>query len=166
MCIRCARPHRKSGFTLLELVVALSLLMLLTIGAAQLLQQGTAVSTQLLDRQEAMEQARTALDSLVIHLQLADQIQTFQTQPSGRLTILTTRQINPSGVPWPFSFTLGYDAGTSAYRLNADGGQMRAQFLDEVQLVRDGDLIFVTVTASLNQSGPVTLTGVVDMRYR
>ena len=150
------------GFTLLELTAAIAIWVILLAGASQLLLSTTATTAKLVDRQEALESARAAVDVLTVNLQMADRI-ILRTDSAGMLRDLSLRQIDPSGTPHWYDFRYGRIYN----RLEFDTNEL-ASNLSEVRITLSDNrqLIFITVTTSEHLGEPITLTGTVDIRYK
>ena len=162
--------RKTSGLTLLELVVAISVWMVLLVGATQILVHITAVSTDLISQQEAHENARVAADALVVNLQMAEEIE-LRTDADGMLRRLTVYQINPGGTRHPFVFTFDRHAPPTASRferLQFGGNNELASNLSEVRLILSPceEMIHISITSSEILGEPITVTSTVDIRYK
>jgi len=160
----------KGGFTLLEMVVVAAISMILLVGASRLLWYTTHVSTGLLARHEALENARVAMDALTVNIQMAERI-TLNTDSDGMLRRLDLLQVSPENVDWEYTFRYDRDAppGTPGYkRLNFSGFNELASHLSEIRLTVSSDrqLMHITITTDENFGEPITLTGTVDIRYK
>ena len=159
----------RNGFTMLEAVVALGLFTLLTVSASQLLMHTTRTSSYLIARQEAMESARVAVDSLVINLQKADEIVMVTYRSDGMLRRLDLRQINPRNIREWYEFRYDRRLPPTSIRYNRleFGRNELASHLNEVRLVLEDDgWISITVVTDGSLGEPVTLTGRADVRYK
>ena len=160
----------KGGFTLLEMVVVAAVSMILLLGASRLLWYTTQVSAGLLARQEALENARVAVDALTVNIQMAERI-ILNTDSDGMLRRLDLLQISPENDSWYYIFRYDRNAapGSPGYkRLNFSGFNELASHLSEVRLTLSSNqqLIHITVTTDESLGEPVTLTGTVDIRYK
>lgn len=168
---------RKSGFTLLELVVAMSVWMIFMAGVTYFVWHTSRSSSVIMVRQNAFENARVAVDMLAVNLQMADDI-VLRTDPDGMLRYLSVNQICPQGSEHFYNFRYNRDlsaAATRFQRLEMGGGtgirrayNEIARYLSEVRLVVSADrqLIHITVTASAGLEEPITLGSAVDIRYK
>ena len=157
-----SKNNLNGGFTLLELTAAIAIWMILLAGASQLLLSTAATTARLVDRQEALESARVAVDALTVNLQMADQI-ILRTNSYGMLRDMSLRQIDPNGSRHWYDFRYG-----AIYNRLEFGNNELASNLSEVRITLSDDrqLIFITVTTSERLGEPITLTGTVDIRYK
>lgn len=158
------------GFTLLELTAAISLWIILLVGASRLLWYSTHVSTDLIARQEALENARVAVDALSVNIKMADVIDLHTID--GMLRQLDLRQIRPDGTTNNYRFL--YDSSLPSWRelynrLHFGNlGNPIALHLSAVKLELSEDLniIHITVTTNERLGTPITLSTSVDIRYK
>ena len=167
------------GFTLLELVIALGLWAILLSGLAGAIWHSSHNATQLANRQNAMENARVALDTLSVNLQMAEAI-FLDTHPNGRLRLLRTYQASPDRCPAlvhencnPLNCIGGFRRHGFEFRFNPSNGRLNfgghnelASHLSEVKLEQIGDFIHITIITDDTFSEAITLHTVVDMRFR
>lgn len=156
----------KKGMTLLELVVAIGIWSILLVGASQLLIHTTQISADLVNRQAAHENARGALDALIVNIQMADAIE-LRTDPDGMLRHLVTHQLNPIEVRNPFTFSFDRNAPPGAARYRVLQYTVNNELVSNITEVRltlsdDRDFIYITITAD----DRITLTSTVDVRYK
>jgi len=168
-----------NGFTLLELVIALGLWAILLSGIVGALWHTSNSATQLANRQNAMENARVALDTLTVNLQMAEEVFLY-TAPNGRLHLLRAYQASPDRCPAiihencnPLNCIGGFRRHGFEFRfnptnsrLNFGGSNELASHLSEVKIVQQGDFIHITIITDDTFSEPITLYSVVDMRFR
>ena len=162
---------KSGGFTLLELTAAIGLWMLLFAGVSMILNHSAGTTSSMLARQEAVENARVAMDALTINIQMADEIE-LRTDPDGMLRRLALRQISPLGRPETYEFI--YDGDLSPYhvrynRLHLSGpGNELASHLSEVRLTLSADMgiLHISITTCDSLGEPVTITSAVDIRYK
>jgi prepilin-type N-terminal cleavage/methylation domain-containing protein len=160
---------KSGGFTLLEMVVTMAVWILLLAGASHLLLHTSQVSAGVLARQEALENARAAVDALTVNLQMAEEI-VLLTDSDGMLRRVSWLQVSPRGLPEWFEFRYFPDAppGTAQHnRLNFGNNEL-ASHLSELRLTLSADrrLIHITVTSDESLGEPITLTSTVDIRYK
>jgi len=84
------------GFTLLEAIIALSIWMLLSVSVIFIWQFTSDRTDALITRQGVFENARGAMDILIMNLQMAQSI-TLDVEPDYTLRTLTLTQRNPQG---------------------------------------------------------------------
>jgi len=166
-----------AGFTLLELIIALGLWAILISGVAGAIWHSNNSATQLANRQNSIENARVALDTLTVNLQMAEEIFLDTTQ-SGRLRLLRAYQASPDRCPAlvhencnPRNCIGGFRRHGYEFRFNPSNGRLNfgahnelASNLSEVKLVQNGDFIHITIITE--DTEPITLYTVVDMRFR
>jgi len=169
---------KRGGFTLLELIIALAIWTILTASVIQIVGYTSRSTARIIARQEAFENARVAVDSIVVNLQLADEIELYK-DANYMLHRLRTRQDNTftrNGAHRHW-FTFMYDQyawpGSSMYKLLAfaDGGTAANALATGITGVwvehsEENNWMTVTVTAGDNLDIPITLTGKVDVRYK
>ncbi|MCL1998545.1 MAG: prepilin-type N-terminal cleavage/methylation domain-containing protein [Turicibacter sp.] len=112
----------KNGFTLIELTVAIALWMLLFIGIGQILIYTARVSSATVEQNQALENARAAVDALTAQIQMADVV-IHHTHTNGEL-MLVLWQIEPNtnqSNDFIFSFNRNATSGTQFRRLNLGG---------------------------------------------
>ena len=154
------------GITLLELVVATAIWMILLLGASQLIVHTARVAAYVSVGQDIHEHARVAMDSLIVNIQMADEIEIWA-DPDGMLRRLTLHQINPMELREAYTFTYNRNANptdASFRRINFSGTNELASFITEVRLVvsYDSKFIYLTVTAD----DRFTIQSTVDIRYK
>lgn len=157
------------GFTLLELMIAVAVWIILLTGASRLLWYSTNVATGLIAQQEALENARVAIDALSINIKMADGI-TLNTHSDGTLIQVELRQIRPATHENPGgsrSYAFSYARGSNTLNFSGPGNQI-AYHLSAIKLILsdDHELIHITVTTCESLGEPITLTTSVDIRYK
>ena len=152
-----------NGFTLLELVVAIGLWMVLLLGASQLMMHTSRTAATIITRQEALEQARAAVDMLTVNVQMADAL-TLDPPEGGTLRRLSTRQIDHANQPRWFVFNYG----NILYRLQYSNYNELASHLSDVRITLsyNRDIMYISVTTAAHLGTPITLTSAVDIRYK
>lgn len=171
--------NSSDGFTLLELVISLALWAILLSGVSGAIWLSNNSAAKLANRQNAMENARIALDTLSVNLQMSEEI-FLDTLPNGRLRLLRTYQASPDRCPALFHENCNplnciggfrrhgfeFRFNPSSGRLNFGGNNELASHLSDVKLKRDGDFIHITIITDDTFSDPITLYTVLDMRFR
>lgn len=165
------------GFTLLELVVAIGLWMMLLLGASHLLWYTAETSAQMLRRHETLEAARVALDTLIVNLQMADEIR-LRTEPCGTLINLATQQIDPEGADHFFGFTYNRPTAAGYMRLESAGYICGLGFrpafneiasgLTELRLMLSdcGNIIHISLRAEQGPGSSVSLSSAVNIEHK
>jgi len=163
------RRRTRSGFTLLEAVICLGLFMLLVAGLSVLLWHAGAESSRLLDRQDATENARAALDILVNNIQMAETVTLLTIGDEGRLNRMYLRQIAPSGAPECYRILLQTAAGpTGPFHLavGTTTANTAATRLTNVRLRLANEMLHIEVAARTATGEDITLFARVDVRYK
>ena len=167
------------GFTLLELVIALGLWTILLSGVIGVVWHTNHSAALLANRQNVIENARVALDTLSVNLQMSEEI-FLDTHPSGRLRFLRTYQASPDRCPAlvhencnPLNCIGGLRRHGFEFRFNPSNGRLNfggnnelASHLSDVKLKQVNDFIHITIITDDVFSKPITLYTVVDMRFR
>jgi prepilin-type N-terminal cleavage/methylation domain-containing protein len=162
---------QNKGFTLPEALVALAIWGIVSVGALHLFWYASQHAARVTARQHALENARIAVDALVMNMQLADEI-TITSNNAGIMRRLYTRQLNPAGRPAMYRFYFDPDraVGTPRHgRLEFGQDNQTLEFasgIQSVRLVLSPDRGQVTVTVTAQADIPVTLHGAADVRYK
>ena len=154
---------KRSGFTLIELVVVMALWMILMAGASHLLLHSTSSSTRMITSQGALESARVAKDFLTVNIQMADTI-ILQRDTDGMLRRLTLYQIDQNGRRWPYVFTYN----RTANRLQFSTYNELAPHISEVRLApsSNNNIMDIAITTDPSIGEPITVTSKVDIRFK
>ena len=154
------------GFTLLEAVTALALWMVLTVGVLFLWQFTAKSSSEMIAGQSALENARIAMDLLVMNVQLADEVELRITR-DGTLRSLRTYQLDPDY--WRESYVFTFDPFTPQAEARRNmllfGNNEAAREIQWIWIVPAEKLHF-DITIRTTGDPPLTLTGSVDIRYK
>ena len=153
-----AKSHR--GLTLLELTVALGIWLLLSTGVFALWRHTSNATLNTLSQQSALENARGAMDALVVNAQLAHTI-TLQHAPDGHmLSTLTLTERNPLGQLHNYVFD--FNPHTHILRFGANEFASGIARIDVIY-VKNRRLDIMIQTACFE---PMVLHGSVDVRYK
>ena len=173
----------RRGFTLLELVIAIAIWMMLTASVIQLFGHTTRETARIIARQDAFENARVAVDSLVVNIQLADDIELHIDAGNYMLHTLYLWQDN-NFITTPTErhrfvfmfdqYALPDEDGTSMYQrlvftgtpINTGNALANGLTSVHVEYSEEYDWITITVTAGNDLDYPITLTGKVDVRHK
>jgi type II secretory pathway component PulJ len=157
------------GVTLLEAVIALAIWMVLAAGIIFIWQSFTRSSLQIIKTQDAFENARAAMDALLINIQLADTIQ-LETDNNHVLKRLTLTQRDPQGNPHNYIFYYNTHAipGEAKYhRLEFGLNNEFASQIANISLeVPHRNRIAISISTDGSLSEAITLTGLADIRYK
>jgi prepilin-type N-terminal cleavage/methylation domain-containing protein len=153
---------RRRGFTLLEMIIALTLWLILSAGIFLVWQYSTHSATEMRLRQSAFENARIVMDALIMNIQMSRKI-TLQTN-NNDLYRLTLNQLNNNN--WE-DFNFGFRAdgarlmfGTQEFATNIASIKIIPVEDTEMNIMR----MQITVTTACDE--PIILEGSVDTRYK
>jgi len=163
----------KGGFTLIELLVALGLWAILLSGIFAMQWHTANVSGRLVDRQNAMENARVAVDMMAINLKMADRF-VLNADNSGYLRSLRLYQVQPSTCrqfshenctncihPYVFVYSV------SQRRLSFGTMELASHIkAPRLMLCEKRMLMHISVTTDDSLGEPFTVETWVDMRHR
>jgi len=155
-----------AGVTLLELTIALAIWMLLSTGVFFLWQHTTTVTANTLTHQNALENARAAMDGLIMNIQMAHTI-TLETDASDILQALTMTQRNPQGQlhNYVMDFNVNALPGTPRYQVLRIGENEFASGLARIYIIYIPNRhMNITIQTACNE--PIVLHGSVCARYK
>jgi len=167
----CPRASKDTkGFTLLEAVIALAVWMVLSISVIMIWHHVSERGTELLARQNAFENARVALDVLIVNIEMANNIQL--TVGSGNtLRTLRVTQRRPTGHVWNYYFQFSPSAGTR-HRLQVGGNEI-ARDIEQIIIEPINNTRLRIVVTTICDCSPtainrcaIILEGNVDIRYK
>ena len=175
-----------TGFTLIEALIALAIWMILSISVIFIWQYSAQRTEALIERQSAFENARGAMDVLLMNLQLAHTIRLnvvrwrdeYNIWHYNILYTLDMDQINPEGNEqrYLFRFRVHLRSTETTFRRLEFGGFQRGtnipyvnEFASNIALIqiwpsRNRQHMNITVTTGCEY--PITLEGSVDIRYK
>jgi len=165
----------KGGFTLIELLVALGLWAILLSGIFAMQWHTSNVSGRLVDRQNAMENARVAVDMLAVNLQMSERF-VIDIDASGnfhRLWVYQVRPVSPPCTQFSHENCVGcvhpyvFEYIRLSRRLNF-GRQELASHIEAPILVfcEFAMLMHISITTADSLGEPFTIETWVDMRHR
>ena len=172
------KKKTSAGFTLMEAVIALSIWMMLSLSVLVIWQYTTDRTTALIERQNAFENARITMDTLLINIQMARSIE-VEVWRDYTLRRITLAQINPDGNPHNYSFFFDVSARRTDtwYSMlqigyfrpsNPNNRQGRNEVSRGIAHIRvepvNGRRMYITVKTSCEN--PIVLNGSVDIRYK
>lgn len=145
---------------MLELAIALAVWMVLSIGIFLLWQHTSNASVRLLTRQSAVENARAAMDALVMNIQMSNNI-VLETNNANVLRRLTLTERNPQGIlhDYIFEFTPGGN-GRLLFGANEFASGIASIYIVYVP----GRRFNITVYTTCEE--PFVVRGSVDARYK
>ena len=163
------RRKTSAGFTLLEAVIALAVWMILSISIFFVWQYTSERSRALLERQSAFENARGAMDILLVNLQMARSIQLYVLRDTDyTLRRLILPGYYASGLPtrtgFEFEFNINLPPTATTFRRLEFGGNELASNIALVRMQPVGGHMRVTVKTGCEY--PIILEGSVDIRYK
>ena len=164
-CLPRQSPKSTKGLTLLELVIALSVWMILSVGIFLLWQHTTNSAVNMLDRQNALENARSTMDALIRNMQISDQIVLY-TDRNNVLDNLRWNRIR--GVEQhevEFTFYVNARRGESAFQVMRIGGNEFSSNIRRIYITyTPNQRMNITVQTACDD--PIILHGSVDVRYK
>jgi hypothetical protein len=153
------RPKRANGFTLLELIIALALWMMLSIGVFMLWQHGSSTALRLMEHQSAFENARVSMDALIMNIQMSDNIILTTTRENVLRRIILP---GPDTLGRPHNFRFDFNAASSILSF---GDNEFASGIREIKIeYTESKHINITIQTTCEQ--PIILYGGVDARYK
>ncbi|MCL2189482.1 MAG: hypothetical protein FWC16_15165 [Defluviitaleaceae bacterium] len=160
------RISPRAGFTLLEAVIALGIWFILSTGVIFAWRYAANASGGLIMRQNAFENARAAMDAIIMNVQLSNEIELI-TDDNHVLRYLRMPGIDPSGMPrnYTFSFNPALPAGHVRHNRLEFSGNEFASHIARVYIVyvmqRRLEITIITDCAV-----PIRLEGSVCVRYK
>ena len=171
---------RTKGLTLLELVIALAVWLVLSAGVFFLWQHTSNAGINMLDRQDALENARGAMDALLRNIELSKIIRVT----TDRENILRRLEFPDypeqiGYIAYTFSFN-NYRPGLESYqRLNFGGNNELARGIAAIYITRTPlirpyrtihieihTICYVESCSQPNCDHPIILHGSVDVRHK
>jgi len=156
-----------SGFSLMEVTIALAIWMILSLSVLLIWQHTTSRAEALLARQNALENARSSMDGLVMNIQMARSIN-LQVGHDYTLQRIGLTQINPEGRYHEYEFTFNANAGSTDASFRRLMFGANNEFASGIAMVRiepiGGRHMHITVTTACEY--PIVLEGSVDIRYK
>jgi type II secretory pathway pseudopilin PulG len=141
--------YRNKGFTLIEALITLVISIIVITGALHLWQFASARTLNILGSSDAFENARVAMDAILINIQLADEI-TLKTDADGTLKTLELVELDPDWKKKAYVFRYygdAYPGDTMYQRLNfGDGGNEFASRIAGLSIVKSGSLLIIKLT--------------------
>jgi len=157
--------HTK-GFSLLEAVIALAIWMVLSLSVFLAWQHVSERSNALLARQNAFENARVSLDSLIVNIEIANSI-TLEIGRNYTLRQLTLwqRDLNGNARNYNFHFDASLRQSAPSFQHLRFGNQELASGIAQITIVPINDRrLHITITTGCEY--PVILENSVDIRYK
>jgi type II secretory pathway component PulJ len=153
------------GFTLIEAVTSLALWMILALGLMSIWQYTSRVSTAVIARQDRFENARVAMDPLLVNIQLAEFIR-LEIDRDYVLKQMTLRQRNPEGHLHNYIFYFNVNAlpgEAKHHRLEFGLNNEFASHIKKVFVRRESESYF---SVMLETADDYILHGSADVRYK
>ncbi|MCL2386264.1 MAG: hypothetical protein FWC89_01825 [Defluviitaleaceae bacterium] len=154
------------GLTLLEVVIAFALWIILSIGVFMVWQHSARAGTVLLERQDAFESARVAMDALIMNMQMARQI-TLQTDSNDiliQLSLIQNTDPSTNQEAYRFNFNVNASYGTANHNRLRFGDNEFASGIAEIRIYPVDNRMRIIVTTACPE--PIILEGSVDIRYK
>jgi len=159
------KKHTK-GFTLLELIIALSIWMLLSMGVFFVWQHTSRTTVTLIEQQNALENARSSMDALVINIQMARGI-VLETTSVNILRQITLTERNPQGQlhDYVFDFDINASPGSARHQILRFGENEFSSGIARIYMVYvPGRRINIAIHTACAE--PIILLSSVDVRYK
>jgi len=157
----------KKGYTLLEVTIALALWLILSMAVFFIWRYTADASTRLIARQNAFENARSAMDAMLMNIQISDQI-CIITYPSHILREMQMPGYDNWGNHRPYTF---YFTGTTPanpnrhHRVEFSGpGNEVARYIGAVWVRLTGDRIEIEIHTTCDE--PIVITGSACARHK
>jgi len=163
------KKKRAAGFTLIEATIALAIWVMLTASVLLVWHHVSNRTNALLARQNALENARVAMDALVVNIQMAYSI-TLYIGPGFDLRELALASYDTGGGPHTYRFFFNsrlLPTATTFRRLNfgGPGNELASNIADvRVQPMMDKRHLRITITTGCEY--PIVLESSVDIRYK
>ena len=154
----------KSGFTLLEAVIALAVLGILAMGLTTVFASTSHASLAVIAAQDVFENARIAMDGLLVNIQMAEKIE-LKTGPGDTLQELRLTQHPAPTPPYLFKFDRDIPEGEVKHQRLEFGGNEFASKIADIQITKTHPNR-MQITIISGGETPVTLTGSADIRYK
>ncbi|MCL1877239.1 MAG: hypothetical protein FWF80_00100, partial [Defluviitaleaceae bacterium] len=154
------QSKKSGGFTLLELTIALSLWMILSVGVFFVWQHAANAGSDMLEQQYAFENARITMDAILMNLQMAHEITVSRN--GDVLETLHVRQLDPDRewdnyrihfIPSDEIVTMGLRNAANTFATNI--AEVRLEYIS-------ANRMRVTVVSTCDE--PITLVGSVCVR--
>lgn len=160
------KKDKQKGFTLIELIIALSVWMVLSMSVLFIWQYTSNTVVNTITHQNAFENARASMDALVMNIQMANAI-TLETDGNNIMQRLTLTERNPQGQLHNYVFEFDVNAPQGAlrrYRL-IFGQNEFADHIGRIYITYTPDRR-MNIIVQTNCEEPVILRGSVDVRYK
>jgi type II secretory pathway component PulJ len=104
---------RDKGLTLIEALITVAIHIIVAAGMLQIWQYTSERTLSIFDTSNEFENARVAMDALLMNIQLADEI-TLETDDDGTLRVLTLVELDPYKAKKAYVFKYNGDASLNA----------------------------------------------------
>ena len=160
---------RTAGFTLMEAVIALAVWMVLSVSVFFVWQNVSRHTSAVLERQSALENARVAMDALIINIQMARSIE-LDVGRNFDLREMRLGSYNADGNvhTFYFHFDCRLSPGDDRFQSMHFGtlGNEIASNLRSVEIWHSDERRQLDITITTGCTNPIVLTGSVDIRYK
>ena len=152
---------------MLEVTIALAVFMVLSAGIFAVWRHSSNSAMHLLARQNAFENARGAMDALLMNIQMAKTI-VLVTDRYDNLESLTLTERNPQGFlhNYIFQFDVNAAPGTTQHQRLRFGMQEFASNLAAIIITIGGNYQRMYITIITGCDYPIILYGSGDIRYK
>jgi len=162
---------QKAGFTLIEAVIALAIWMILSVSVIFVWQHVSDRSGALMERQSAFENARVAMDALLVNIQMAQSIRLTVVGENYVLRRMIVPGIDAEGEfnDFTFDFDCRLTSTATRFRRLEFGGNELASNIAEVRVQPIGERgreRHINITVITGCEHPIKLEGSVDIRHK
>ena len=160
---------RKAGFTLMEAVIALAVWMILSVSVIYMWHHVSNRTNAVLERQNALENARVAMDALTVNIQMAKSVR-LEVGPRNDLRNLYLMSLNPAQNLHEYRFIFDYRLTASHdrfQRLQIGSYSNHIAYyiyIVQIELADNNRQLDVMITTACEH--PVILKGSVDIRNK
>jgi len=158
----------KKGFTLMEATIALALWMILSVGVLLTWHHVSQSTAALRAHQSAFENARVAMDAIIINVQMAERVEVINDN-NGIMRELIMWGLNPQGELHPFTLRLpNFEYSHLRFRRLEfpNPGNELASNIAEIRITYiEGSRLDIFVKSGCYPA-PIELEGSVDVRYK
>jgi len=169
----------EKGFTLLETLIALSLMMLVTLSATNILNFASMSNSRAIVNHELFENARITIDFMTEHIRRAEEINLNTDEKNTMKSMeLTYRSVSSNGsVSWEtnrFSYDKNLSAGAPRYNRVEFGGNELSSYIADIKITVENEILQIVLITDSNLNmqddieviKPITLKTKIDVRYK
>jgi type II secretory pathway pseudopilin PulG len=141
---------RGNGFTLIEALITIAIFIIVAAGTLQLWRYTSIRTLDILTASEELENARVAMDAILMNIQLAEEI-TLETDALGTLKKLTLTELNPikDTEDYFFIYNSGANPNASLYHRLIFGkvsSNELASRIADIKIIKSSSYLTVKIT--------------------